>query len=267
MFLRKLACHERAHVESAFRVFDKLSKYFSVQSNGVGGICFPRLLPFLFFVVVVNGSIGCSPYRGSNLSEADSFARGINKVSNLVTRYGELNVPVCGDQFKLVLERLGISDQNGYTVRILATNQPAAFSPGAKVILLSRGLIRLLSSESQAAFVLAHELSHYQLGHVEEASQMGLANEEPSIEWRKELEIAADQRALSLLMRGGYETTEAIAALQTVYRHVKGSNERALYPSLVERITAISHQITAARSHLGPGTVTRRDFTRCRQSL
>jgi predicted Zn-dependent protease len=194
----------------------------------------------------------------------ENFAKGMSKVGGLVSRYGELHAPQCNEQFKQIMERLGYSDQSGYTIRILSTNQPAAFSPGAKVILLSRGLVRLLNSESQVAFVIAHELSHYHLGHVEEASHIG---SEQSSEWRKDLEIAADQKALTLLVRGGYETTEAVAALQTVYKHVQGSNEKAIYPSLVERITAISQQIASARSAIGPGTINRRDFTRCRQSL
>lgn len=186
------------------------------------------------------------------------------KVGDLVNRYGELHAPQCNEQFKQVMERLGYSNQSGYTIRILSTNQPAAFSPGAKVILLSRGLIRLLNSESQVAFVIAHELSHYHLGHVEEAAEIG---SEQSSTWRKDLEIAADQKALFLLAQGGYETTEAVAALQTVYRNIQGSNERAMYPSLVERITAISQQIASARRAIGPGTINRRDFIRCRQSL
>lgn len=186
------------------------------------------------------------------------------KVGELVSRYGELRAPQCHEQFKQVLERLGYSDTSGYTIRILSTTQPAAFSPGAKVILLSRGLIRLLHSESQIAFVIAHELSHYNLGHVEDVSHLG---SEQSSTWRKELEISADQKALTLLVQGGYEPTEAVTALQAVYKNIQESNERALYPSLVERITAISQQIASARIALGPGTINRRDFTRCRQSL
>lgn len=209
-------------------------------------------------------ALGCHKSAQPYANTPENFAKGMARVGDLVSRYGELHVPQCNEQFKQVMERLGYSDQSGYTIRILSTHQPAAFSPGAKVILLSRGLIRLLNSESQVAFVIAHELSHYHLGHVEEASQIG---SEQSREWRKELEIAADQKALALLVRGGYETTEAVAALQTVYRHVQGSNEKAMYPSLIERITAISQQIASARSMVGSGTINRRDFTRCRKSL
>jgi|LakMenEpi03Aug12_release.lakeMendotaPanAssembly.Ray.scaffolds.fasta_scaffold588101_2 predicted Zn-dependent protease len=207
---------------------------------------------------------GCQKSPQPYAHTPENFAKGMAKVGELVSRYGELHVPQCNEQFKQVMERLGYSDQSGYTIRILSTNQPAAFSPGAKVILLSRGLIRLLNSESQVAFVIAHELSHYHLGHVEEASHI---RTEQSSAWRKDLEIAADQKALALLIRGGYETTEAVTALQTVYRHVQGSNEKAIYPSLVERITSISQQIASAQRAIGPGTVNRRDFTRCRQSL
>lgn len=54
---------------------------------------------------------------------------------------------------------------NGYHVAILDSNEINAFATPAGHILVTKGLIKAAGSEDALAAVIAHELSHIQLGH------------------------------------------------------------------------------------------------------
>lgn len=105
---------------------------------------------------------------------------------------------------------------NETTYKIVLINSgyaPLAFTPGGKYIILSRGLVLILKTEAQLAFVISHEIGHEVLGHT------GLNSSDIAIDKneRDTIELAADKYALGLVAQAGYDPYAAIGALENAY--------------------------------------------------
>jgi beta-barrel assembly-enhancing protease len=89
-------------------------------------------------------------------------------------------------------------------------------------ILINIGLLSRLENESQLAFVLAHELTHYLEEHGYEIfelanSEKELLDDPMQIVTRSDMhELGADKNALQLLRNAGYDSREGIRALELV---------------------------------------------------
>jgi Zn-dependent protease with chaperone function len=110
-------------------------------------------------------------------------------------------------------------------VRIYVVKSPAvnAFATNSGMIFINLGLIAQLETESQLAFVLAHELTHYFNKHVvnkyvenQKISQGRKVYQSLSVEekmltrsnYSKELETEADLHGLDLFLRSDYSTAQ-----------------------------------------------------------
>jgi beta-barrel assembly-enhancing protease len=89
-------------------------------------------------------------------------------------------------------------------------------------ILINIGLISRLENESQLAFVLAHELTHYLEEHSYEifelaSSEKELLDDPLQIVSRSDNnELIADKNALQLMRNAGYDSREGIKALELI---------------------------------------------------
>jgi Zn-dependent protease with chaperone function len=133
-------------------------------------------------------------------------------------------------------------------VDVIDTQQLLAFSyPGG--IVLSTGVIRRLPDETMCAFVLAHELSHHILGHLDLKD-----NEELSVDELFAREMAADRRAVALMASAAYDLRAAPIALELVGPAIHGQSTQ-----LELRRRTLSEMITESK-WAPPGTISRRVY-------
>lgn len=99
-----------------------------------------------------------------------------------------------------------------------------AFATNNGIVMVTTGLMAQLENEAQLAFVLAHEISHYKLGHSFESYKKtkdilsgkkydDLGTDEKLVKilkYSKEHEAEADVEGLKILGKAGYEKNEAI---------------------------------------------------------
>lgn len=94
-----------------------------------------------------------------------------------------------------------------YTIK---SNESNAFSTEQGMIFVTTGLISQLTNEAQLAFVLAHEIIHYQEHHVIESfrfqsSSKGLSDQiRQMATYSKEKEFEADKKGIELYKEAGY---------------------------------------------------------------
>ena len=94
-----------------------------------------------------------------------------------------------------------------YTIK---SNETNAFSTDQGIIFVTTGLMSQITCEAQLAFVLAHEIAHYQKKHVLETFDWKLKNSRHSDQivklsnYSKEKEFEADKGGLALYSAAGY---------------------------------------------------------------
>jgi predicted Zn-dependent protease len=163
-------------------------------------------------------------------------------------------------------QRRGSTNSDLPSITLLASLKPVALAPNPGVILISQGMLRVVANEAELAFVLAHEMAHQQLDHTD------LQVDKLSSSARKELELAADQRAIAVMAAAGYDPRAAFSALQRtdLQSRAHEPSSHALttsnYPDLDERQNAALTFLNNS-GWLPPGTINRRDFVMIQRRL
>lgn len=191
------------------------------------------------------------------------------KASHFVELYGQIIGPTQTNYVEGLKNRLESPLENIGRIRepfrliLLSTNHPISLCAGSGVILLSQGFVRLLRSEAELAFVIAHEMSHDILGHTQNPPSL-LESEQ---EHNSELEIKADEFAIVIMVAAGYDPRMATHALRNAYasKETLPLSEYG-YPTLDDRLQHIQDKINAIDWE-APGTVDRRDFQLFKNSL
>lgn len=154
--------------------------------------------------------------------------------------------------WKGVLHQLTGDDVAAYlgidpSISIKLAPRPNAYSISPNRVVISSGLLDLVETRAEFAFVLAHELAHVVLHHTD-----GLAAEnsaEPMI--RREMD--ADAFAIKLLKEGGFDPEAALSILSKLRQF--GSENGALlehaFPSLSVRFRALDNSINRSAKVLG----------------
>lgn len=107
---------------------------------------------------------------------------------------------------------------------VIKSNEINAFSTAPGIIFVTTGLISQLSSEAQLAFILSHEIAHYELNHVHEGyvnrqKNANLGTKEQIItfsQFSKENELDADKLALKRYNKSGYSTEELVGTFDVL---------------------------------------------------
>jgi hypothetical protein len=140
-----------------------------------------------------------------------------------------------------IVQRIAQNSQggvHGIASRVLLTTPAEIFAAG-NTIVVSRGLLNLISDDSVLAFMLARQVAHIVLGHVINITQLpdkslfDLGEKKNfagfGIRWRPEEEAAADSDATVLLQRTPYKN--AVANANAFLSQLRSDSHR--FPNLV----------------------------------
>lgn len=157
--------------------------------------------------------------KNSGLSERDEriFFEGINYAVDDLMHSGYV---VFGDSLSTYIEdiadkllRKNKDLRKELRFYVLKSNSTNAFSTAQGIVFVTTGLISQITSEAQLAFILAHEISHYQEEHVLESFVYKANNKRESIEkmsiYSKEKELEADKLGLKMYAEAGYSKDDA----------------------------------------------------------
>ena len=157
---------------------------------------------------------------------------------------------------------------NQISIEIAKNQLPFARSFPGGLVLVSSGLLEICNSESELAFVLAHEFGHVILGHHSQpVAELELTE-------LKARELAADSFGGHALVSAGYSIDGAFSSIQrlTSIWDFYGTQNESGYPSATERLEALQNQLMD-QSCLMTGTClmggmeSSRDFVRFRMRL
>ena len=126
--------------------------------------------------------------------------------------------------------------QREFAILISQRSEPLALSIGEDQIVVSLGLLSKLRCEDELAFVIAHEIGHYCLGHLGMAAAAGSYE---GIDERDKLELEADIFGVELISLAGFQPEASISAIAEAYGRrvdIAGTPE---YPAVSERLNAI----------------------------
>lgn len=220
------------------------------------------MLPIILLIL-----LGCSTAKsGAEVGYSEAWLQ----TQSMVRQFGQVSSTYHTNYLKNLSERLADTfKRHGYPqiaprIILLNTRQPLALWPGSNFVLLSRGLIMALGTESELAFIIAHELSHQALGHspiVDESINIPLTSSVSS------QELDADRMALGITALAGYDPRSAISALKNTYRFASTYTELDDdYPKLETRVNAAIDAIRESGWN-GLAIGDRREFHTFRNSL
>lgn len=120
------------------------------------------------------------------------------------------------------------------------SEQANAFSIGPNRIFLTSSLLEMISSSSELAFVLAHEVAH--LKYDRQGIHMFLAEKGANQQEKLlNIELKADFEALNMLKKSGFDTSAGSVFLKRIKDLSQGSGPNAsFYLNLESRILALS---------------------------
>ncbi|MDH4473505.1 MAG: M48 family metallopeptidase [Fluviicola sp.] len=166
-----------------------------------------------------------------NRSEISSAKR---KVFAETTNYGidqilHSGLVVYGDEISQYIQAVAnnllkdepelLANLRFYTIK---SNEANALSTDQGIIFVTTGLISQLTSEAQLAFILSHEIVHYEEKHVIETFDLKrtISNKSKRIlqlsNFSKENEFEADKKALKRYSKAGYDLGEIISTFDVL---------------------------------------------------
>jgi predicted Zn-dependent protease len=117
--------------------------------------------------------------------------------------------PERANRVAAVLQRQVPADRR-LEVLVVWLARECAFTAPGRTIYFSRRLLECCADDDAAAFVIAHELAHHELGHVGRG-------------WRRlfsfDREAEADRRAVELCLSAGYDLERCLEVMQHISHH------------------------------------------------
>ena len=152
-------------------------------------------------------------YKGKNTNLSNEFIRNQAVAEQ---RFLNSGLVVYGDSLSQYVSELAkkILRKNKSLYKdldfyILKTNECNAFMSGIGVMYITTGLLSQMSSESDLAFVIAHEAAHYELQHslnfhIESKENKGVSFKNVA-HYNKQQEYEADSLGLYYFLKAGYD--------------------------------------------------------------
>lgn len=151
---------------------------------------------------------------------------------------------------KQLLHSIGGDDSRsyfGFSPHITVVTNPLPFAAltGGSTLLFSSGLLEVLRTRDEYAFLIAHELAHEMLGH--------LSSHRQNTPWSLNEELEADQFALKLLRDSDFKVENSIQILHRLelFGGEAGLPLNRLHPTLSKRREQLQTLLprTAGKSH------------------
>ncbi len=146
---------------------------------------------------------------------------------------------------KMVLHTIGGDDFRSFygfspRVSVVSSHLPVAVISPKNRLVFSSGLISLIETPSEFAFVVAHEVAHEMLGHLNSHSSA----ERNTDQWSLKEEIAADEFALQLLSDTQFSKEGAVRFLRRLegFGAESGVPLNELHPTLTHRREHLAKQ-------------------------
>ena len=224
---------------------------------------------------VLQGAKAYQHWRAARtvLSPEARATLGRTSAARLVARHGLVDDPEAHDYLDRVGQSLvWVSKRpetwDDYHFLILDGDQPNAYACPGGLVLVTRGLLETLDDEDMLAAVLAHELAHLELEHAEQlidkkqwkkfrSAALGALGASVGVDalatllgtmttdhvdaltvrgYGRDFELAADARAVELLVHSGYSPHALDRVLATLRRGDEGKGTfRRTHPDLNKR--------------------------------
>ena len=225
--------------------------YSNSSAKPFSQILYPLTL-LLFFLFG-----GCSAQNGSHPSSLSNVLSQEQTVQAFRKQCPPVRDPEVQQIVQSIGRRLASTRESPRYVRIelLSCSSPFSLAVSSDLVLLSTGMLHRLPSESALAFVLAHELAHIWLKHIEHGN-----NERPS-EYRQDDERDADKQALYTIIAAHYHPWAALETFSQPDLFQHGHSPSATHPLIQERANTL-HELLAQADWRPPGTVSSRSYKR-----
>ena len=154
-----------------------------------------------------------------------------------------------------------------WQIFVINSPEPSALSAGAGVTFISKGLFKRLGSEDELAAVIAHEMAHQLLGHVNRViASQGLSSSSPRFVFTLEHEIAADALGVSILQIARYNPNAALNAITDTFRAREAQGREAHAEWVEPRLTSLHRAIQDLEPAM-PAPEDSREFHKVQQRL
>jgi predicted Zn-dependent protease len=156
-----------------------------------------------------------------------------------------------------------------WTVLVIDSDEPNAFSLGEGIIVITKGLILEINTEAELAAIIAHEMAHHLLGHCRDALTATANNKQNSPKYLFSLqqELDADAIAVNLLVSARYNPQAMLIALTIGYREKDRIVADDQQNWLAERTSALTERLENLKVYYPTLTENTREFTRVKKEL
>lgn len=169
-----------------------------------------------YTILIILMICSCSKLEKIPRSNNSHIDYNYSFAGNFLEQHGKINLQHSSNHYITNLCYL-VSKVHCYIV-ISASKSPTAFLYGKNGVIITAGLLNLMNNEDELAFVIAHELAHSTLNHINIVQ-----NASTSANKRQELELEADNRAIDVILNKGYSPYPALNLL-TKLNNINNSN-------------------------------------------
>lgn len=250
-----------------------------------------RLKPLALAVAAALAFAGCEPTAvNTRTSIAQERQQGVQLVRQLEARDGIVEDASLNAYVRSIVNRIERQRPPGsvpITAHIVKDADVNAFTPGGGELFLNAGIIAAMQNEAQLATVVAHEIAHVDLGHIQAgqarqagvqlgaaAAQIGgaLLGLNPDLvnlgvglganaaisSFTRTQERQADERGIRYVAAAGYNALEGARSFDVMRRISGGVSGPAAFfqshPAAAEReqtLAALARQLGATRGYVG----------------
>jgi predicted Zn-dependent protease len=156
-----------------------------------------------------------------------------------------------------------------WTVLVIESKEPNAFSLGEGIIVITKGLILEIDNEAELSAIIAHEMSHQLLGHCRDALTATANNKQNSPKYLFSLqqELDADAIAINLLVSARYNPQAMLSALTIGYRQKNRIVAEENQNWLIERTSALTERLKKLHVYYPTLTTNTREFNKIKKEL